>query len=545
MYGKLQLPKQDKKVQETPVDPFVEEYESVYGDHVLDERSALYQGEAIQAVDVAGMLRTMEVNIEVVLEQHQAMAERAAVQERNEQQLDLNQEGIVDHLRRLHLLQNRQNEIMAARLDDMRQESSREIATLGQEIRREFGLVRGDVQAGNQETQSMVHQGIQGVHEQVAAVGEDVAEVGRDVNSGFSRMDQGFNTMNEQFRELNANIRRYSSAPRNTCFDMFNYESIPQVIIKFFKCLLALFVFLLTIAKLMFDILRELRTLFYSALQDATRSIRPFDTAVKLVMYAVELNFYAFVLDTLGTFFGVKRLDRSVITGIAKFTVGALNFLYREIVRTATETRLSQLLGDIKTEFKKADPVVAVCDGIQSIQQWYFEYVTKTQTKFREEIKVEATKLAEQAATAAVGQMNTIASRAAEATGIKAATDLAYKGLNNLAKASGFTKTYGGRLQYYGGHGELQMLKFLHTNGDNKRCLQCLQLVSNVFRYMERNIRKPDEELIAYVRNPLVQERIKLIQQLCIGIFPSKKGGRKTHRRKRSKRIKIRSKKYN
>lgn len=84
MYGKLQLPKQDKKVQE---------YESVYGDHVLDERSALYQGEAIQAVDVAGMLRTMEVNIEVVLEQHQAMAERAAVQERNEQQLALNQEG--------------------------------------------------------------------------------------------------------------------------------------------------------------------------------------------------------------------------------------------------------------------------------------------------------------------------------------------------------------------------------------------------------------------------------------------------------------------
>lgn len=381
--------------------------------------------------------------------------------------------------------------------------------------------IRGDL--------SMARQEVQGVGNQVAVVGENV-------NQGFARMDEGFNAMNGHFAQLNINLRNFAGT-RNSCFDILNFESIPRVIIKFISCLLALFFLLLNLAKLAFNILREVRNIFYNILKDTT-SLLPFklDIAIKSAMLLVELNFYCFVVQTVGVFFGIERLDKQIIIKLAELSVSALNFLHRQIVDAITGSTLRELGGVFTEKLKDAETIKQLLSSIEMAKLWINEYIEKTKQYFKDEAAI-AAKEAALAATKATKQ-------AAMDTASAAATG-AYDAVSSVGSRLKLGLGLGGGrsiLNKYGGL-ELQEFGFLNTSNDTRS----LELVSSIFDYMKRNIRNPDQELIDYVSNPQVQERMRLIQKYCTSLFPTKTGGqrRKTHRLKRSKRVRIRSKKYN
>lgn len=386
--------------------------------------------------------------------------------------------------------------------------------------------IRGDV--------NMARQEVQGVGNQVAVVGENVKQ-------GFARMDEGFSAMNGHFAQLNINLRNFAGT-RNSCFDILNFESIPRVIIKFLRCLLALFLLLLNLAKLAFNILREARNIFYNILKDAT-SLFPFklDVAIKWFAYIVELNFYLFVSQTVGVFFGIKRLDEDIVEKLGELTVIVLNFLYRQIKDAITgSTSIVRELGGVFAEkVKDAEAIKDLLSSIEMAKLWINDYIAETKQYFKNEAAIAA----KEAASAATKATKQAAMDTASAAATGAYDAVSSVGSSAKAAASSAASSVASRFGFIGGGLELQEFGFLNTSNDTRS----LELVSSIFDYMKRNIRNPDQELIDYVSNPQVQERMRLIQQYCSSLFPTKTGGqrRKTHRRKRSKRVRIRSKKYN
>jgi len=391
---------------------------------------------------------------------------------------------------------------------------------LGREIRGDVGKSRDEVR---------------GVGNQVAAVG--------------ARMDEGFHAMNGHFAQLNINLKNFAGT-RNSCFDILNFESIPQTIIKFFSCLLALFFLLLNLARLAFNILREVRNIFYNVLQDAT-SVLPFklDLAIKWAMILVEINFYCIVVQTVGVFFGIERLDKDLVIKLGDLSVNVLNFLHKQIVAAITGSTLRELGGVFKEKLKEADAIQQLLKYIAMAKSWINDYVDITKKYLKQEATQALKEGAKEAAATAASTTYETAANAAQsvkdsaaaaaASAASAASTAASTTYAAAAAAKARLMGRGGRsLNKYGGGLELQEFGFLNDT-------RSLKLVSSIFDYMERNIQKPDEALIAFVSNPQVQERMRLIQQYCIALFPSKTGGRKTHRRKRSKRVRIRSKRYN
>lgn len=380
--------------------------------------------------------------------------------------------------------------------------------------------------------------------DEVRVVGNQVAVVGENVNQGFARMDEGFIAMNGHFAQLNMNLRSFARTS-NSCFDILNFESIPRTIIKFFSCILAFFLLLLNLARLAFNILREVRNIFYNVLQDATSAVTfKLDVAIKWAMLLVELNFYCLVVQTVGVFFGIKRLDIEIVIKLGDLSVSVLNFLYAQIVAAITGSTLRELGGIFKEKLKEADAIKQVLNYINMTKLWINDYIEITKQYFRQEAAAAAKEAA--AAAAKAGKQAALDTASAAATGAldtaSAAATGAYDAAASVASRVRSGLGFGGGrsiLKY--GDFELQEFGFLNTTNDTR----CLKLASSIFDYMKRNIQNPDDALIDYVSNPQVQERMRIIQRYCSALFGPQKGGRKTHRRKRSKRIKIRSKKYN
>jgi hypothetical protein len=386
--------------------------------------------------------------------------------------------------------------------------------------------------------------------EEVSVVGQQVDVVGRTVNEGFSRMDQGFIAMNGHFDQLNINLRNFAGR-RNLCFDILNFESIPRAIIKFFSCILAFLLLVLNIARLAFNILREVRNIFYNVLQDVTGALPlKLDVLIKWAMLLVELNFYCVVVQTVGVFFGIKKLDEEITTQLAKLSVTVLDFLYERIVDAFTGSTLRRIGGVFKATLMEAKAIKQLLHYIKMTKVWFLKYIETTKTYLMDEFAAAsmraANKAAEAATKAATDKLSAAATGTYDAAAAlrKGATDKlstaatgTYDAAASLGRRLGIVSGGGFELQDFG----LQNLGFLNTTGDTR----CLELVSSIFGYMVRNIQKPDEALINYVSDPLVQEKMRIIQLYFIKLSGSQKGGRRTRQRKRSKRIRIRSKKYN
>jgi hypothetical protein len=374
------------------------------------------------------------------------------------------------------------------------------------------------------------------VGDQVDVVGQQVDVVGRNVNEGFSRMDQGFIAMNGHFDQLNINLRNFAGR-RNLCFDILNFESIPRAIIKFFSCILAFLLLVLNIARLAFNILREVRNIFYNVLEDATGALPlKLNVLIKWAMVLVEINFYCIVVQTVGVFFGIKRLDKEIIIKLAKLSVTVLDFLYDRIVDAFTGSTLREIGGVFKEHLMEAKIIKQLLHYIKMTKDWFDHYKEIAKQYFKDEVAIAAKEAAKEAA-AATRKAATDTLDAAKTGAYDAAASVASRVKSGLGFGGGRSLKYGFDLQDVG----LQNLGFLNTTGDTR----CLELVSSIFGYMVRSIQKPDDALINYVSDPQVQEQMRIIQRYFIELSGSQKGGRRTRQRKRSKRIRIRSKKYN